>query len=259
MSVHLPRLGDDADAPFPPIDTALRRPDGLLAFGGDLSVQRLRNAYRHGVFPWYSDGQPILWWAPDPRGVFRTGTFHLPTRFRRSLRTSRWTVRADTAFETVIRACADMPRPRQDGTWISEDMVQAYLALHAAGDAHSIEVHDGDRLVGALYGVAAGRMFFGESMVSFESGGSKVALAALAHRLAAWDWPLIDAQMENDHLRTLGVEAWPRARFAEAIAPLVDAGGRPGPWTDAFGTLPATQLSDRPGQRDFGEGSRGMP
>ncbi len=244
MSLHLPRLGPAPDAPFPPAGSALRHPDGLLAFGGDLSVPRLRAAYRQGIFPWFSDGQPILWWSPDPRLVFETATFALPRRFRRSLRRNPWTVRADTAFDAVVAACATAPRPGQDGTWITAAMRDAYAALHAAGDAHSVEVFDGARLVGGIYGVAIGRMFFGESMFSAESGGSKVALAALARQLQQWDMPLLDAQVGNPHLVGLGGIAWPRSRFLATVGALTSAPAPlAGAWTDAFGVLPAAALA----------------
>lgn len=237
-------LSLEPDAPFPPADAALDMPEGLLAIGGDLSTERLLNAYRHGIFPWSSAGQPLLWWSPDPRMVFRTGGVHLSRRFLRDLDRSDWTVVADHRFETVVAACAEAPRPGQDGTWITPGMQAAYAALHDLGHAHSIEVLDRDgRLAGGLYGVAVGRMFFAESMFSADSGGSKVALAALAHRLAEWDWPLIDAQLENPHLRRLGAEAWPRARFLDAVSRLVDMEAPPGAWRAAFGTLPAARLA----------------
>ena len=237
-------LSPDPEAPFPPAETALRQPDGLLAVGGDLSPQRLLNAYRHGIFPWYSEGQPILWWAPDPRMVFRTGGVHLSARFRRELRHSTWQVRADTAFAQVIAACAGTPRPRQDGTWITDAMQAAYLELHRLGHAHSVEVFDQDRLVGGLYGVAIGRMFFGESMYSGESGGSKIALAALARRLRAWGWPLIDAQVENPHLLSLGAESWPRPEFLARVAELTGLVGTAGGWTARFGVMEASTLAE---------------
>ena len=243
MSLRLPQLGADPASPFPPADAALREPDGLLAMGGDLSPQRLHNAYAHGVFPWFSDGQPILWWSPDPRTVFRTDGVHLSARMRRELRRSEWRIVADRDFGAVIAACASAPRPGQDGTWITRDMQAAYCGLHRLGHAHSIEVRDGGRLVGGLYGVAIGRMFFGESMFSAESGGSKVALAALALRLREWGWPLIDAQVGNPHLDTLGAEAWPRPRFLAAVAEACAQPGRPGSWAGTFGTLPAPALA----------------
>ncbi|MFC3715505.1 leucyl/phenylalanyl-tRNA--protein transferase [Luteimonas soli] len=244
MSTELPAwLGNDPGAPFPPVSRALREPDGLLAAGGDLSPPRLLAAYARGIFPWYSEGQPILWWSPDPRMVFRTDRVHLSSRFRRSLRGSRWQVRADTAFEDVVAACADAPRAGQRGTWITADMRNAYAALHRLGHAHSVEAYDDECLVGGIYGVAIGRMFFGESMFSAASGGSKVALAALAHRLRQWGWPLIDAQVENDHLLRLGAESWPRPRFIDTIDRLCRQPVAPEPWTERFGELPASALA----------------
>lgn len=241
--LHLHVLDADPAAPFPPATSALREPDGLLAVGGDLSPTRLLNAYRHGIFPWYSAGQPILWWCPDPRMVFRTEGVRLSSRFRRELRGSDWLVRADTAFADVIGACARTPRPGQRGTWITRDMQAAYVELHRLGHAHSVEVLDGARLVGGIYGVAIGRMFFGESMFSTESGGSKVALAALAHRLHAWDWPLIDAQVENEHLVSLGAESWPRAQFLAQVAVLAAQPESHGSWSARFGALSARLLA----------------
>lgn len=231
------------DAAFPPVETALRDPDGLLAVGGDLSPARLLNAYRHGIFPWYSEGQPILWWSPDPRMLFRSDAVRLSSRLHRLLRHSDWQLRADTAFDAVIAACAQTPRKNQDGTWITAAMRAAYIQLHRLGHAHSIEVFDDTQLVGGLYGVAIGRMFFGESMFSAASGGSKVALAALAHRLHEWGWPLIDAQVENAHLRSLGAELWPRKDFVRQIARLVEVPEQVGNWTARFGTFPASLLA----------------
>nr|WP_255656679.1 leucyl/phenylalanyl-tRNA--protein transferase [Lysobacter lactosilyticus] len=231
------------DPVFPPVEDALRDPDGLLAIGGDLSVPRLLAAYRHGIFPWFSAGQPILWWSPDPRMVFRTDGVHLSTRFRRTLRSSDWIVRADTRFADVIDACATIERDGQRGTWILPAMRRAYGELRQRGHAHSIEVFDGDRLVGGLYGVAIGAMFFAESMYSAEPGGSKVALAALAHHLHAWGWPLIDAQVENDHLVRMGADAIPRSAFLARVAAQVDLDEAPGPWTARFGDFRARELA----------------
>jgi leucyl/phenylalanyl-tRNA--protein transferase len=242
------RLTED-DIGFPPPRDALDEPNGLLAVGGDLSPARLLSAYRHGIFPWYSSGQPILWWSPDPRMVFRTDGVRLSSRFRRGLRRSSWVVRADTAFDAVIDACARIPRAGQRGTWITPAMRRAYIAMHGLGHAHSIEVFDESvpgerRLVGGLYGVAIGHAFFAESMFSAESGGSKVALAALARRLQGWGWPLIDAQVENDHLVSLGAETLPRRDFLARIAPLVAAPDPPGTWATRFRALQASTLAD---------------
>ncbi len=247
VTLPLPRLSDDPHAPFPDAAGALHQPDGLLAYGGDLAPGRLLNAYRHGIFPWYSEGQPILWWSPDPRMVFRTDGVHLSTRYRRGLRRSTWVARADTAFDRVIGSCAGIPRGGQSGTWITPAMQTAYRRLHLLGHAHSVEVFaDGDcdaALVGGIYGVAVGRMFFGESMFSAASGGSTAALAALARWLHGRGWPLIDAQVENAHLLSLGAQHMPRARFLDAVARLSGQAGTVGSWTVPFGTLALRDLA----------------
>ncbi|MGO4259111.1 leucyl/phenylalanyl-tRNA--protein transferase [Lysobacter sp. TAB13] len=238
-------LSPDPDAEFPPGGQALADPDGLLAIGGDLTPPRLLNAYRHGIFPWPSDGYPLLWWCPDPRTVFRTDGVRLSSRFRRGLRHCDWTVRADTAFEAVMRACAQAPRPGQDGTWISDEMLQAYAEMHRLGHAHSVEVYDGEDLAGGIYGIAIGRMFYGESMFSGRSGGSKVALAALAHCLHRWGWPLLDAQVENPHLLSLGAISLPRGLFLARAGELAaQPGFAPGSWTARFGEMRAAQLAE---------------
>ncbi len=212
-------LGADPASPFPPAEMALDEPDGLVCIGGDLSPTRLINAYAAGMFPWFSEGQPILWWSPSERLVFRSDGVRLSSRFRRSLRASPWEVRFDTAFEAVVEACAETPRAGESGTWITAAMKSAYARLHRLGYAHSVDVWDGGRLVGGLYGVSVGRAFHAESMVSLESGGSKVALAALGRHLAARGWPHFDAQIENPHLRFMGGEVWPRARFLAEFRP----------------------------------------
>jgi leucyl/phenylalanyl-tRNA--protein transferase len=247
MNLRIIQLEHDPDAPFPPVEHALAEPDGLLAFGGDLSPQRLRTAYASGIFPWYSAGEPILWWCPSKRAIFRTDGVHLSSRLQRSLRTSRLLVRADTAFDAVIDACAHRPRPGQSGgTWITREMIHAYARLHRLGHAHSIEVFDGEDLVGGLYGVAVGRMFCGESMYSAQSGASSIALAALAGRLHAWGWPLLDAQVPNDHTRRLGVETWSRDAYFAALAGLRDQPEVPGSWIGRFGEMPAHVLAGPP-------------
>ena len=175
--------------------------------------------------------------------VFRTDRVHLSSRLRRTLRTSTWRVRADTDFAGVIEACARAPRPGQHGTWITRQMRSAYRQLHALGHAHSVEVHGDEGLVGGIYGVAIGRMFFGESMFSARSNGSRLALAALARTLAGWGWPLVDAQVDNPHLRLLGAREMARPAFADAIAVLVDQPGRVGSWREAFGERPVGWLA----------------
>ena len=250
MTLRIPQLPDDAHAPFPDPRTALREPDGLLAFGGDLSPPRLLNAYTHGIFPWYSEGQPILWWSPDLRMVFRSDGVHLSRRFRRELKTLDWTIRFDTAFDRVVLNCANSPRPGQHGTWITSAMRAAYRELHRLGHAHAIEVWGGALLVGGLYGVAIGRMFFAESMFSAVPGGSKIALAALAAILREWNWPLFDAQVESDHLLRMGAETMPRDAFLEIVARQVALKADAGSWTQSVGErdmdwlLAATSSSD---------------
>lgn len=243
MRLRLPWLAMEPAAPFPPPASALRDPDGLLAAGGDLHPVRLLNAYRQGIFPWYGEGEPILWWSPDPRTVFRTDRIALSRRDRRTLRGSGWVARADTVFDAVLDACARAPRPGQAGTWITDDMQDAYRRLHRLGHAHSVEVFDRDgALIGGIYGVAVGRMFFGESMVSLRSGGSKAALAALAAYLQGRGWPLIDAQVSSAHLLRLGAEVWARPRFLERVAALTATPEPAGAWTADFGDWPLSSL-----------------
>jgi len=214
---------------FPAVETALADPNGLLAMGGDLSVERLLDAYRHGIFPWFNSGEPILWWSPDPRMVLVPGEVRVTRSLAKRIRNAGFEVRADTAFADVMRACA-APRAGASGTWISPAIVAAYTRLFDAGYAHSVETwHDG-RLVGGLYGVAIGRMFYGESMFSRESDASKVALVRLAQQLQRWGFGLIDCQMETPHLASLGARTLPRTVFTARLAELVNLPHRPGPW-----------------------------
>lgn len=237
-------LGDAPDAPFPPPEQALAEPDGLLAVGGDLSPMRFLNAYRSGIFPWFSEGEPILWWSPSRRAVLRTDGVHLPSRLRRRLRNSGWRVRADSAFAGVVAGCAAPRDGQSGGTWITADMQAAYLALHALGHAHSIEVFDGNgRLVGGLLGLSFGHMFCGDSMYSVESGASSLALAVLAQQLRDWGWPLIDAQVPNPHTQRLGVCTWARSDYLAALAGLRDLPAPPGNWHERFGDWPASTLA----------------
>ena len=238
---RLPWLSDDPQAPFPPVDTALREPDGLLAAGGDLSPERLLAGYRQGIFPWYSPGEPILWWSPAQRTVFDTAAVHVPRRLARWLRSCDWRIEADRAFAEVMRACA-APRVKQHGTWITREMHAAYARLHALGHAHSVEVRDGERLVGGIYGVAIGRMFFGESMFSAATNGSKVALLALCRVLRDRGWPLLDAQVASDHLFTLGAREMPRAAFCARVAALVLEDGGERDWRTHFPSLQPVDL-----------------
>ena len=204
---------------FPPVEHALREPDGLLAAGGDLSSERLLAAYRSGIFPWYEEGQPLLWWSPDPRCVFRHGDLHISRRLRRELRRSPFTIRVNTAFGEVIRACAG-PRRYQQGTWITRDMISAYGRLHAEGWAHSIEIIDGDELAGGLYGLGIGRAFFGESMFSARPNASKFALIYLDHLMAGDRLGIVDCQVQSSHLLALGARMIPRSDFVALLGSL---------------------------------------
>ncbi|MBI5618846.1 MAG: leucyl/phenylalanyl-tRNA--protein transferase [Gammaproteobacteria bacterium] len=202
---------------FPAAATALREPDGLLAVGGDLHPVRLLAAYRRGIFPWFSAGQPILWWSPDPRAVLWPRAVHVSRSLVRSARRAPVEITIDRAFEEVVEACA-LPRRGETGTWITPDMKRGYLALHELGHAHSIECRDGDALVGGLYGVAVGRMFFGESMFSRRTDGSKHALVAAARMLEAGDYVLLDCQIMNPHLASMGATFMPRREFLGHVA-----------------------------------------
>ncbi len=206
---------------FPPTDHAMLEPNGLLAAGGALTPEWLLAAYRRGIFPWYSEGEPILWWTPDPRCVLRVDRVHVSRSLRKHMKKPQWAVRFDAAFERVMRACAETPRPGQDGTWIDETMIRAYCALHEMGYAHSVEVFWADTLVGGLYGVQIGRMFYGESMFSHRPDASKVALVHLCRQLQHWGFELIDCQVETDHLMRMGAELMPRRSFENRLQHLV--------------------------------------
>ncbi len=222
-----------ADDPFPPVASALTDPNGLLCAGGDLSPHRLLAAYRCGIFPWYSPGEPILWWSPDPRMVLPPGEIKLSRSLHKTLRNADYQIRLDTAFEHVIAACALAPRPGQHGTWITADMQRAYLRLHDLGYAHSVETWRDGRLIGGLYGVALGRAFFGESMFSRERDASKIALAHLCAYLAMHEFGIIDCQMETAHLASLGARPIPRADFLARLTELASRDHAPGHWPAA--------------------------
>ncbi|HEY9446381.1 MAG TPA: leucyl/phenylalanyl-tRNA--protein transferase [Burkholderiales bacterium] len=219
----------DSHVPFPPVTHALKEPNGLLAAGGSLSVPRLLDAYRHGIFPWYSNGQPLLWWSPDPRMVLQPDAFRLSRSLRKRLRRRDYEVRADTCYARVMQACA-APRAGQAGTWITDDMSRAYGTLHALGIAHSVETWIEGDLVGGLYGVALGRVFFGESMFARATDASKIALAHLVRQLARWGYGLIDCQMETAHLASLGAMPIPRREFMDKLSELVNYPAHPGTW-----------------------------
>ncbi|HSV17133.1 MAG TPA: leucyl/phenylalanyl-tRNA--protein transferase [Casimicrobiaceae bacterium] len=210
-----------ADDPFPPVERALDEPNGLLAAGGDLSPQRLLAAYRHGVFPWYSAGQPILWWSPDPRMVLYVDEFRISRSLRKTVRAGRFDVRADTAFADVVENCARTPRPGQYGTWITPAIIDAYVALHRLGYAHSIESWQDGELVGGLYGVCLGRVFFGESMFAWRNDASKVAMVTLVDLLRRAAVPLVDCQQQTAHLESLGARPISRGDFAAELSKLI--------------------------------------
>lgn len=214
---------------FPPVDHALREPNGLLAAGGTLDPDWLLAAYRHGIFPWYNTGEPILWWSPDPRMVLRPDAIRISRTLRRRLRQAHFTVRCDTAFEQVMATCAE-PRQPGGGTWITAEMQAAYLRMHELGYAHSVEAWQDGRLVGGLYGMALGRAFFGESMFCRVTDASKVALVHLARHLERRGYAVIDCQMTTDHLASLGGRPMPRADFADALARWTREGPEPGRW-----------------------------
>lgn len=207
---------DDDTVPFPPVEKALRQPNGLLAIGGNLRPRRLLQAYRRGIFPWFSQEEPILWWCPDPRCVILPAEFHASRTLARTRRRGRFEVTRDRAFEAVVRACAE-PRPGSPGTWILPSMIDAYLELYRQGFATSMECWEGEELVGGIYGVQLGRIFFGESMFSRRADASKLALW---HVTEAEDIELIDCQLENPHLRRLGASMIPRHRFLRLLEEL---------------------------------------
>jgi leucyl/phenylalanyl-tRNA--protein transferase len=215
--------------PFPPVASALTEPNGLLAAGADLSPARLIEAYRQGIFPWYSDDQPLLWWSPDPRMVLFPAELRLPRSLRKRLHRRDYEIRTDTCFERVMRACAE-PRRGQPGTWITPDMVSAYCALHEQGLAHSVETWIGGELVGGLYGVAIGRMFYGESMFTRAADASKIAFAHLVTQIQSWDFGMIDCQMKTRHLASFGAREISRSEFMRKVQELVNYPARIGQW-----------------------------
>jgi leucyl/phenylalanyl-tRNA--protein transferase len=242
------KSGDPPDA-FPPVETALTDPDGLLCAGGDLSPARLLAAYRRGIFPWFSEGQPILWWSPDPRTVLHPEELRVSRSLAKSLRNRGYATSVNRAFDAVLERCAD-PALRPEGTWITAQMQDAYRRLHRLGYAHSVETWDGDRLVGGLYGVALGRVFFGESMFSTGRDASKVALCALATSLRERDYRLIDCQLASGHLASLGARSLPRDAFQrELAAAIADPLIPDSSWGDASIALPKPIVQNPRGPR----------
>ncbi len=218
-----------ATTEFPDVEQAERDPDGLLAVGGDLSLERLVNAYSRGIFPWYSEGQPILWWSPDPRLVLFPEELHVSRSLKKFLRKTPFQVTMDQAFEQVMRACA-APRDDDSGTWILDDMLLAYVDLHRHCLAHSVEVWQEGELVGGLYGVALGRVFFGESMFSRRSNASKTAMVYLCQALQSWGYRLIDCQVRTEHLVSLGAREIPRREFTQLLQTWRSLPGHEGNW-----------------------------
>lgn len=219
----------DNDAPFPPLDSALREPNGLLAAGGDLSPQRLIEAYSRGIFPWFNPGDPILWWSPDPRMVLFPDELKISRSLRKTLKKHPCEIRFDTAFRQVMEACA-APRDGHSGTWITPAMIAAYTELHRQGHAHSVETWMDDKLVGGLYGISLGRMFYGESMFSLATDASKIAFVHLVRQLERWGYGMIDCQMKTAHLASLGAREIPRAEFSQKLSELVNFPGIDGTW-----------------------------
>lgn len=220
----------DDSCRFPNVELALREPDGLLAVGGDLSPKRLLAAYRQGIFPWYNHDQPILWWAPDPRMVLFPQRLKISRSLSKTLRKDHFTVTADTAFADVIHACSKPRTSDADGTWITDEMIQAYCRLHELGHAHSAECWRDGELVGGLYGVAMGGVFFGESMFSRVTDASKVAFVQLVQQLRQWGFSLIDCQVESTHLQSLGAENISRQHFSAYLDEFANLPGQPGKW-----------------------------
>ena len=221
------QLNDD-DCFFPPADRASE--EGLLAFGGDLSPQRLIVAYANGIFPWYNEDEPLLWWSLDPRLIIRPGEMRVSKSLRRTIKAGKFEVRIDTNFREVMLHCAETPRKDQDGTWIQDEMVDAYCELNKMGIAHSFESYQNDELVGGLYGVSIGKVFFGESMFHTVTDASKVAFYHLHQFLQAHDFKLIDCQQETEHLMSLGAYAIPRKDFLDELKTLIREASLVGQW-----------------------------
>ena len=213
---------------FPPPEQA--EPGGLLAVGGDLEPRRLLAAYRQGIFPWYEEGLPILWPCPNPRTVLLPADLHVSRSLHKTLRRAPFRLTLDSAFEQVIRACAQTPRPGQDGTWITADMISAYARLHELGFAHSAETWVEGELVGGVYGISLGGCFFGESMFAARSDASKVAFVSLVRQLERWSFDLVDCQVHTEHLERFGAVDWPRPRFLATLARSLEKPNRQGPW-----------------------------
>ncbi len=230
---------------FPPVDLALDEPNGLLAAGGDLTPRRIVSAYRQGLFPWYSADQPILWWSPNPRSILIPSQLNISRSLRKSIRKQPLRITINNCFEEVLRQCA-APRSYADGTWITPEMQAAYLELHRQGVAHSFEAWQGETLVGGLYGLALGKIFFGESMFSHVTDASKIAFVYAVRQLEAWGFKLIDCQVGSEHLKSFGSIEVPRSNFIEYTLQLTHLPGHPTPWQfdegfDPLSAVPADE------------------
>lgn len=214
MTIQLYRLGDQLTFPHP--DLALEEPNGLLAFGGDLSVERLLCAYENGIFPWFSEGEPLLWWSPDPRGVLSLDDYHCSSSLQKFIKKTPLTVTLNKNFDGVVEACADIPR-KDNGTWITEQMIKAYQRMHQAGFGHSVEVWQGDALVGGLYGIGVGKVFCGESMFHKVTNASKLAMYCLVQHLRKHGFAFIDCQMQTEHLKSMGAKEVTREHFLSML------------------------------------------
>lgn len=219
----------DDTQPFPPAERALEEPDGLLAVGGSLAPRRLLHAYRNGIFPWYNEGEPILWWSPNPRLTLLPDRLRVSRSLRKVLRRQEFQISFDRAFDAVIEGCA-APRPKAAGTWISQEMKSAYITMHSQGIAHSVESWYDKELVGGLYGIAIGQVFFGESMFSRRSNASKAAFAVFIQALKEWNYALIDCQIYTDHLAAFGAEEMPRSDFLSLLDRYCERAVSPHAW-----------------------------
>lgn len=228
---------------FPPVSWT--SPEGVIAAGGRPDPATLKEAYSRGIFPWPHDGVPLLWFCPDPRFVLVPGEAHISRSLRKEMRRGTFEVRADTAFREVMQACARKPRPGQDGTWITRDMIAGYTALHEEGIAHSIEAWQDGRLAGGLYGLSLGSVFFGESMFADVPDASKVAFATLLANLIRWDFDLVDCQSYTEHLASFGAVEWPRTRFLAVLERALRRPVRQGPWTLEVGPAEAAEMLPR--------------
>lgn len=249
---HTPFWLDQKPVAFPPSNLALEEPDGLLAVGGDLTPEWLLQAYSCGIFPWFNPGEPILWWTPNPRSVLFIEQLKIKRSLRKTIQklqqSDSISITLDQDFKGVMQACAEMPREGQEGTWITDEMINAYDSLHQSGHAHSVEVWHNGELVGGLYGVAIGKMFFGESMFSKMTDSSKIALVALAMQLKEWGFELIDTQVETPHLNSLGACRISRNQFEDLISQQMRLSFKSQKWQFSIDLYPAVlgHLSEKP-------------